>query len=118
MISNKKTNNHIEEYFSDNKESQEERASRQIFKGDTDVDLRTDLSHQEIRYLNTMILNDNFLKSRNYKPLFKMFYEPYFRLKISLDRKSRGEFVKINSRDNTEHMVEGMKTAGTLFSGK
>jgi len=116
-ITLKKTNNHIEEYFQDHKESSEERASRQIFTGGKDVDIKTDLDMKEISYINAMKMNDEFLKSRKLTPVFSYFYNNYLRLKISKDRKSRGEFVQINSQDKSEQMVEGMRTAGSLFGG-
>lgn len=117
-ITLKRTNNHIEEYFQDHKESSEERASRQIFTADKNVDIKTELDMKEISYINTMQLNDDFLKSRGLNPVFSYFYNHYLRLKISKDRKSRGEFVKINSQDRSEEMVEGMRTAGSLFGAQ
>jgi len=116
-ITNKKTNNHIQEYFEDIKESSEERASRQIFSAEKDVDIKTDLDMQEIGFINNMKLNDDFLISKGLKPVFSYYYNHYLRLKISKDRQSRGEFVRINSSDKTDSLVDGMKTAGTLFGG-
>lgn len=112
-----KTNPHIEEYFSDLNESSEERAGRQLFKGGEDTDLKTDLVKEEIGLINTMIMNDQILKKYGLKNVFGMYYKPYMRLKISHDRKSRSEFVKVSSQDRSEDMVEGMRTAGSLFGG-
>ena len=114
----KKSSNHIEEYFTQSKETSEERASRQIFTAKKeDVDIKTDLNIKEIPLLNAMFLNDRVLVESGLDPCFSLFYEEYLRLKISLDRKSRGEFVSINKRDTSSDMVEGMKTAGAVFGG-
>ena len=109
--------NHIAEYFKDNKETAEERASREIFKADTDVDIKTEVEMPEIIFINAMILNDKVLVDNGLKPCFSLYYNSYLRLKISHQRKSRSEFVNINRRDNTDAVVDGMKTAGTLFGG-
>lgn len=114
-----KTNPHIEEYFARNEEDAQTKASRELFKGDDDdIDLRTELNGEEIYYINAMKMYDTVLNSHGLNSIFAKFYNTYFRLKVSKDRKSRGEFVSVTKADRSEEMTEGMKTAGTLFGGK
>ena len=40
-----------------------------------------------------------------------------FSLKISKDRLSRGEFVKVTAQDKSENLLEGAKSFGSLFNG-
>ena len=108
---------HIEEYFSNVKDSNEQRASKELFKGDKDIELRTDIDVIDIVYINAMMLNDKVLSDKGLKPVFKPFYENLMKLRVSKDRLSRGEFVKINSQDRSDELVQGMQTAGTLFGG-
>ena len=113
-----KTNNHIEEYFSKYHESENARVSRQLFDSGKEIELRTDLVAGEIPLINAMMINDSVLLNSGLKPLFSQYYNSFMKLKISLDRKSRTEFVTINRKDTSGEIVEGMKTAGTLFSSK
>jgi len=49
--------------------------------------------------------------------VYGLFYNDYFRLKISKDRLSRGEFVKVTAQDKSDNLLEGAKSFGTLFNG-
>jgi len=103
---------HIEEYLNKKDDNFKIRLSRELFTGSKeDIDLKTDLGIEEIQLVAALIYNDIFLKSRGLKPVFSDFYANYFRLKVSLDRKSRGEFVKVNTNDNTD---EFLQKAGNL----
>lgn len=69
------------------------------------IDLRTDLTIQEIVISNIIKMNGDYLK--NLDPSFEHniysdFIDEYLRLKVSLDRKSRGEFVDINRSEHFE----------------
>lgn len=103
-----KENEVLEEYFTSLEENEKNSASNQIFSGEEDVDLKTELDMKEIARVNAMIVNDNFLNSRGIPSVFDMYYNPYFRLKISLNRKSRGEFVSINKASSPEDMERGL----------
>lgn len=113
-----KTNPFIEEYFADKEEDAQTKASRELFKGENeDIDLRTELGSEEIYYINAMKVYDQILTGHSLNPVFSMFYNTYFRLKVSKERKSRGEFVSVTKADKSEEMTEGMKTAGSMFGG-
>ena len=95
--------NHIQEYFAKIEGSKEAFHSRELFKASReDVDIKTDLSIQEIVLINKLLFNNELLKKRKLLPVYSDFLYNYMRLKISLDRKSRGEFVSINRGDKTE----------------
>ena len=109
---NNKLPDHIEEYFSEKESSSEAINSREIFNAtEENIDLKTDITDQEISLIATLKFNDDFLMSRGIKPVFSQYYNNYMRLKVSKDRKSRGEFVNINKRESQEDVV-GM--AGNL----
>lgn len=90
---------HILEYFNTNAGNREALVNKEIFKADKDVDVRTDLTWQEIVLINKIISLMAFMKKYGLRKTFKLYYEfvdHYLRLKISLLRKSRGEFVDVN----------------------
>lgn len=103
MMEKKKMSNHIEEYFAKIEGSKEAFHSRELFKADiNDVDLKTDLGIKEIVLINKLLYNDELLSKKGLISPFKSFIYKYLRLKISLDRKSRAEFVNVNKTDKTE----------------
>lgn len=110
---------HIDEYFADVHEDAQEKAGRELFTADSEnIDVRTELNGTEIYYINAMYMYDDVLRSYGLKDVFRDFYESYFRLKISKDRKSRGEYVSVSRSDRSEDIQEGMKTASSMFGGK
>lgn len=78
---------------------------QELFEAEKDnVDLRTDLSIQEIVIINKLIIDNEFLNEKIKLEkiplnLFGSFINHYLRLKISKDRLSRAEFVDINRRE-------------------
>jgi hypothetical protein len=95
---------HIEEYFTKIEGTKEAFHSRELFRGEEEgIDLKTHLTDEEIALINTLIYNDELLKKRKLKPIFKNFLYRFMRLKVSKDRLSRQEFVNINKTgDSTE----------------
>lgn len=98
----------IDEYFARVDGTKEAYHSRELFTADKNVDLKTDLGKEEIVYINVLMYNDDILKSKGLKPVFNNFLNKYMRLKFSLDRKSRGEFVNINKTDKTDDVLGKM----------
>ena len=110
--------NPVEEFLLDVEQDNKGRASKLIFEATPeDVDIKTDINHQEIVLLNKLDWNNQILKKYGLNPVFEKFINGYMRKKISLDRKSRGEFVKINQENKTDDLLDGMKL-GTGLSGK
>ncbi|MFW6130622.1 MAG: hypothetical protein ACOC56_05495 [Atribacterota bacterium] len=101
--SSQKLPDHIEDYFAENEGSKESINSRELFNAENEnIDLKTDLDKQAIPILAVLKFNDEFLKSRGLRPVFSQWVNPYMRLRISKERKSRGEFVSINKAGQDE----------------
>lgn len=104
---------HIDEYFTDI-EIKEQTHYKELFSADdkSDLDLKTDVTDEEIKAVTTLHFNDKFLHDIGVKPIFTEYYNKYMRLKISKDRKSRGEYVDINKKRSEEIIKqEGVKNS-------
>jgi len=109
---------HFDEYFDKISEGEGIRLGKEIFKASVeDVDIKTDLNTKEIYHINALKMLDKALISYGVGSVYNIFYDDYFRLKISKDRLSRGEFVKVTAQDKSENLLEGAKSFGSLFSG-
>lgn len=103
---NKTKINPIEEYFKDT--GSQILKKSEVFEADEDnIDIKTDLTEEQINIVNTLHENDLFLKSRGLKPVFKTYYEKHLRLLVSKNRKSREEFVEVN-KNKKEEINEGL----------
>ena len=104
---------HISEYFVKEEGTKEAFHSRELFKADDkNVDLKTDLSFKEIILMNKLIYNNHILKKYQLNPVFDKMIYSYMRLKFSLERKSRGEFVFINKGQESviQQQLEHLKS--------
>ena len=111
----KKMSNHIEEYFTEVEKNSSNIASKQLFSGDEeDIDFKTDLTDQDIRDINTLFVNDNYLIKKGLKPVFKNYYQKFMRLVISKERKSRQEFVNLNKQETSEDVINQMSNLSNL----
>ena len=111
--------NHIEEYFSNKESNRDVLVSKELFKAERkDVDIRTDLKDKEIVLVNKLIFNNFLLRKYKVFPVFDEFINEYMRLKISLDRKSRGEFVTMNRGDKTQDLLSGMSDFSNIMQSK
>ena len=118
LLENGSLNPHFEEYFERNSENESVKLGKEIFKASVDdVDIKTDLNSVEIYNINALKMIDKELELLGVGKVFNLFYDDYFRLKISKDRLSRGEFVKVTAQDKTDNLLEGAKSFGTLFNG-
>ena len=91
--------NRIEEFFSDKETSLSSVSTKQLFSAEReDVELKTELLIEEISLIERLYVLDNILVKNGCKPLYDDLMNKRMRLKISLDRKSRGEFVNINKQ--------------------
>lgn len=91
---------HIEEYVIKNSQRS---SFLDLFEAKADdVDLKTDLTIHELILVNKIKCNNEYLKNHKLSSPYSYFLENYMRLKFSMDRKSRAEFVEINRKDNLE----------------
>lgn len=107
MKENKNMPDHIEEYFKDKQGSGEAIKSRELFTADKqNIDLKTDLTDDEIALINTMMFNNKILNESGLDPVYNKFLIKFMRLKVSKNRESRKEFVGINQREKEEDGME------------
>jgi len=111
---------HINEYFTDSNENPDVQTSKELFRASTDdVDIKTDLNLQEIMIVSSLKANDESLKLHGLRPLYSDFLKDYLRLKISLDRKSRGEFVDMNRNGNKpEDLIQNASNVSNILGAK
>lgn len=106
---------HIDEYFTKSEGSPDAIKSRELFSADNlNIDLKTDVNFEEISIISTLKFNDKFLVSKGLKPIFQEYYNDYLRLKVSKDRLSRGEFVKINQANNSEDTINTLSNLSNI----
>lgn len=110
--------NPIEEYFAQKEGNENYLIGREVFKADNDIDIKTDLTEKEINYITTLQYNNEILKQAKLSPVYLKFLNNYMRLKISLKRQSRKEFVDINKGDKTDDMLKGMADLSTIKDTK
>lgn len=116
----KPISNHIEEYFAQNTENANVLTARAIFDAKPeDVDIKTDLMHREISLIAGLNEFDRAMKKHHVKQVYSKFLEEYLRLKISLDRKSRMEFVDMHrAKDTTGDVLNTMSQVGNIVTAK
>jgi hypothetical protein len=108
----KKLHNHIEEFLSNKTKSAD---FIELFEAKNDnVDLRTDLTLQEIPLIVAIHFNHEFLKKRGIPSPFGVFINQFERSRVSLDRKSRAEFVDINKKERFENNLEKFNSIAQL----
>lgn len=111
--------NHIDEYFKEQEQNSKVRSSRELFTAENkDIDLKSDLSIEEIHLINVLMVNDLVLGKAGLIPIFGMFYSEFMRLKISKDRLSRQEFVKINSEEKTSDLLDKAGNLSNIASSR
>lgn len=109
--------NPIEEYFDKNSKKSD---FLDLFEAKEDnVDLRTDLTISEINLVNVIQLQGELAYKLGLKDnIHKKFINGYKRLKVSLDRKSRAEFVDINKKERFENNLQKFNAFKTLQDTK
>lgn len=116
---NSKLPNRIDEYMKEQESNSKVKTSRELFTAEQkDIDLKTDLSLSDIHNINVLMVNDEILKSCGLKDVFSMYYSEFMRLKISLDRKSRAEFVTINSEEKTGDLLEKASNTTSIINSR
>lgn len=98
-----KSKNPIQDYFTD----QEKGSGTELFRiTDENSDIKSEVSDLELRYINVLMANDDFLRRRQLPPVYYNYYKRFLRLKVSLDRKGRQEFVQIHRKDNADETIQ------------
>ena len=80
---------------------------QELFEAKEDnVDLRTDLMSEEIILINKIKMNNLFLLDKMKLDIYGEFLNSFMRLKFSLERKSRSEFVDVNRRERFDQDMQ------------
>lgn len=109
----------VEEYFTNQEGNKDVLVAKEIFRAEPEnVDIKTDLSHEEIQKITTLMYNNDLLKSKQLKPVYKNFLKNYMRLKISLERKSRTEFVDINKSNDMKQGLQDLSNFKNIEDSK
>ena len=98
----------IEEFFNQKEQNIIGISTKQLFsvEDDIDLDLKTETDIEEISIIERLYYLDTILVDMGLEPLYKPLYNKRLRLKISKDRGSRKEFVKINTKgEDTEETL-------------
>ena len=98
----------IEEFFNQKEQNIIGISTKQLFsvEDDIDLDLKTETDIEEISIIERLYYLDTILVDMGLEPLYKPLYIKRLRLKISKDRGSRKEFVKINTKgEDTEETL-------------
>jgi len=86
----------IEEYFA-NKGEQVSEVDKLFSATEDDIKQKTEVVDKEIFTIAKMLFTDKYLESKGINKIFTPLINDILELKISKDRKSREEFVKVNS---------------------
>lgn len=102
--------NHVDEYFSES----EKQLGNELFRiDDTNSDIKSEVTEEELRLINVLMTNDDYLERNGLGRPFQNYYKRFLRLKVSLNRKGRMEYVDINKRDNTDEALTKLSTFKT-----
>lgn len=110
---------HIEEYFAGQGTKETVNAGKELFKGKEDIDLKTELKWRELFLVGVLDHNDNTLENHGLKRAWSPFLNKYMRLKVSLERKSRGEFVMVaRQTEDTGETLNKMANIKNIVGAK
>jgi hypothetical protein len=114
-LEHKTGKNHIQEYLIDTANGNVT-ASKELFS-DEKIKVKSEASGEEITLLAKLHYNDLTLKDAGLDTLYDGFIQELLTLRVSKERKSRGEFVNINTQDNTDKDVEKFSQFTNILGG-
>lgn len=117
---NKPMSEPIEEYFVKSLDNKDVIASKELFNvNDTNVDIKTEVGEEELFILNNMIFFNKLLKQAHLKPVFHSYLIQHMRLKISLLRQGRKEFVDMNrEKTKTDDILDVQSKISNITGAK
>lgn len=103
--------NPVEEYV---KEQRSESESAQVlFKGDEKhIEQMTELNTGQIESANALLHNDLYLSEFGIGTIFTPYVKRFFKLQVSKERKSRGEYVNVHKAELEQQRLEGLRPGG------
>lgn len=103
----------VAEYFEDVNDIRKHTHYDELFNASRDnVDLQTQLSETELRAIATLQTNDKFLNKKGVRNVYENYLNSFMRLKISLDRQSRKEYVEVNKNERDDATLMQRLTSG------
>lgn len=84
----------------------------------SDITLRTELNNEEQVLMTCLIIDNALIKEELGFDLYGGFIKEYMRTKVSLDRKSRKEFVDSINKNNTDKDLERLSNLKNLTEVK
>ena len=110
----------IEEFFNHKEQNMIGLSTKQLFTADDDdIDFKTETDLREIGIIERLYFFDTILQKRGLKPLYFRLYNKRLRLKISNERGSRKEFVKINTKgEDPEETVNKLGSLNSIFNSR
>lgn len=107
--------NHIQEYLLDSSQGNVT-ASKELFD-EKKIKVKSEALNEEITFMAKLHFNDEVLIEAGLEPLFDGFIKELLTLRVSKDRKSRQEFVNINTQDNTDKDIEKFSQFSNILGG-
>ena len=108
----------VAEYFDDVNDVRKHTHYDELFNANKDnVDLQTQLSETELRAIATLQTNDKYLNTLGIKNVYDIYINQFMRLKISLDRQSRKEYVEVNKAEQQQQNMLERLTGGINSMG-
>jgi len=104
MVERQVLPNHIQEFVDNNPDAEKFLELFQATK--KDIDLKTELNVKELVIVNKIRIMSEFLISKKLSPIYSDYINSHMRLRVSTDRKSRGEFVDIHKKDRFEQNLK------------
>lgn len=103
----------VAEYFEDVNDVRKHTHYDELFNANKDnIDLQTQLTEGELRAVAVLQTNDKFLIQNGIPVVYENYLQSFMRLKISLERQSRKEYVEVNKNEQQE-----MTAMQKLFGG-
>lgn len=91
----------------------------ELFRDDSkDIDLKTDLTHTEHVIVSCIATDNEFIKRDLGFDLYGEFLNQFRRHKVSLDRKSRSEFVQVNMKNTIDRDLDRISNLKNLSDSR
>lgn len=108
----------IEEYFNKN-DFRKHTHYDELFNAQKDnIDLQSQVSERELRAIAVLRTNDKYLNEKiKISEIYEIYIQNFLRLKVSLERQSRKEYVEVNKNDQTENQLRLMQGLNNPIMG-
>lgn len=103
----------IEQFFKELNADVKNNNYTELFNPENEnIDLQTDLTDSELRYIAVLKTNDDYLENLGVGSIYNKYVNHFMRLKVSKDRQSRKEYVEVNKNENDIGLQEAFGKMG------